>query len=60
MTKELLTVERRTAVQLRDDGKISDEVLRRLERELDLSEARLSLSSYAEHTRNPGDGRKHL
>ena len=41
MEQELLRVERRTAIRLRDEGRINDEVLRRLERELDLSEARL-------------------
>jgi len=41
---ELLRVERKTAVQLRNDGRINDEVLRKLEHELDLSETRLTLS----------------
>jgi plasmid maintenance system antidote protein VapI len=36
-----LRVERDTALRLREEGKVSDEVLRRLERELDLTEARL-------------------
>lgn len=40
-TRELLQVERRTAVQLRNDGRINDEILRRLERELDLGEAKM-------------------
>ncbi|HVI23582.1 MAG TPA: cation:proton antiporter, partial [Myxococcales bacterium] len=39
--RELLRVERDTALRLREEGKVSDEVLRRLERELDLTEARL-------------------
>jgi len=39
--RELLRTERQTALRLRDEGKVSDEVLRRLERELDLTEARL-------------------
>jgi CPA1 family monovalent cation:H+ antiporter len=38
---EALRVQRRTAVQLRNRGQISDELLRELERELDLDEARL-------------------
>jgi len=38
---EALRVQRRTAVQLRNQGQISDELLRELERELDLDEARL-------------------
>ena len=39
--RELLQAERKTALRLRDEGKVSDEVVRRLERELDLTEARL-------------------
>jgi CPA1 family monovalent cation:H+ antiporter len=42
LSRELLGVERKTAVQLRNQRRISDEVLRELERELDLSEERLS------------------
>jgi monovalent cation/hydrogen antiporter len=42
--KELLREERKTAVRLRNDGRINDEVLRKLEHELDLSETRMSLS----------------
>jgi hypothetical protein len=34
-----LRIERQTAIQLRDEGKINDEVLRQLEHELDLREA---------------------
>jgi hypothetical protein len=34
-------VERRTIIQLRDEYVISDEVLRRIQRDLDLAEARL-------------------
>jgi len=34
-------VERETAIRLRDEHRISDDVLRQLERELDLTEARL-------------------
>ncbi len=41
---ELLRVERKTAVWLRNEGRITDEVLRRIEHELDLSETRLALS----------------
>ncbi len=37
---ETLEVERTTLIRLRDDGLIGDEVQRRLERELDLTEAR--------------------
>jgi CPA1 family monovalent cation:H+ antiporter len=39
LSLEALRVERETAVRLRDEGRISDDVLRRIERELDLSEA---------------------
>jgi monovalent cation/hydrogen antiporter len=39
ISRELLRVERCTAVQLRNDGAIDDETLRQLERELDLREA---------------------
>jgi CPA1 family monovalent cation:H+ antiporter len=42
VSRDLLRVERRTAVRLRSQRRISDEVLRELEHELDLSEARLS------------------
>jgi|KBSMisStandDraft_5_1062788.scaffolds.fasta_scaffold41198_3 CPA1 family monovalent cation:H+ antiporter len=41
---ELLRLERKTALQLRNEGRINDEVLRKLEHELDLSETRLALS----------------
>jgi CPA1 family monovalent cation:H+ antiporter len=36
-----LRVERAAAIRLRDEGKINDNVLRRLERELDLNESRI-------------------
>jgi CPA1 family monovalent cation:H+ antiporter len=42
MSRELLNVERQTAVRLRKERRISDEVLRELEHELDLNEARLA------------------
>ena len=41
---ELLRLERKTAVRLRNEGRINDEALRRIEHELDLSETRLQLS----------------
>jgi Na+/H+ antiporter len=41
LSRQLLRVERQTAVHLRNQGNINDEVLRQLERELDLSETRL-------------------
>jgi monovalent cation/hydrogen antiporter len=42
---EALRVERETAIRLRDEGRINDGVLRRIERELDLTESRLVLVS---------------
>jgi CPA1 family monovalent cation:H+ antiporter len=42
LTLEVLRVERETAIQLRDEGRINDEVLRRIERELDLTESRIT------------------
>jgi monovalent cation/hydrogen antiporter len=41
LSRELARVERETAIRLRDEGRISDEVLRQIERELDLTEAGL-------------------
>jgi CPA1 family monovalent cation:H+ antiporter len=38
----MVAAERETFVQYRDDGRIDDEVLRRVMRELDLEEAMLS------------------
>jgi monovalent cation/hydrogen antiporter len=43
LSREILQVKRRAAVQLRNQGRINDELLRRIERELDLDETRLSL-----------------
>jgi len=40
LTQELRALERSTAVMLRNEDKINDELLRTIERELDLSEAR--------------------
>lgn len=42
LSREFLDIERNTAVRLRDEGRINDEVLRQLEHELDLSETRLN------------------
>lgn len=39
LQRSLLQIERQTALRLRDEGKINDEVLRQLEHELDLREA---------------------
>jgi monovalent cation/hydrogen antiporter len=44
LMREMVRVERRTAVHLRNDGEINDELLRRLERELDLEEAQLTIA----------------
>jgi Na+/H+ antiporter len=40
---ELLHAQRRTLVRLRDEGKIADEAMHRIERDLDLEESRLEL-----------------
>lgn len=40
LTRDTVRVERETAVRLRNEGRINDQVLRRIERELDLSESR--------------------
>jgi len=40
LSRELLQVERRTAIRLRNEGRINDELLRQLERELDLADSR--------------------
>ena len=41
LEQEALTVERRTIIRLRDEYVINDEVLRRIQRDLDLAETRL-------------------
>ena len=43
LSRETLRVERQAAVRLLSEGRIDDELLRRIERELDLSEIRLEL-----------------
>jgi len=43
LLKELIQIERHTAVSLRNQGRLNDEALRRIEHELDLTEIRLSL-----------------
>ena len=40
---ELLVAQRRTLIRMRDEGKIGDEVMHRIERDLDLEESRLEL-----------------
>ena len=42
LSRKLLKVERQTAIRLRYERRISDELLRELERELDLSESRFT------------------
>jgi CPA1 family monovalent cation:H+ antiporter len=44
LSREALRIERETAVRLRNEGRINDEALRRIERELDLSESRLTVA----------------
>ncbi len=44
LSLETLRIERETAIRLRNEGRINDEVLRRIERELDLSESRLAIA----------------
>jgi CPA1 family monovalent cation:H+ antiporter len=43
LRQELLGAEREALLQLRDEGRISDRVRRRVERDLDLEEARLEI-----------------
>ena len=45
-SRGLIDVERQTAIRLRNEGRISHEFLRRLERELDLGAARLTRTQY--------------
>jgi len=40
LSRELIQVERRTAIRLRNEGRINDDLLRQIERELDLTESR--------------------
>ena len=43
LRRELLEAERAAIVQLRRDGRISDDVMRRIERDLDLEDSRLDV-----------------
>lgn len=45
LMRELASLERQTAIRLRNQGRISDELLRQLEYELDLTETKYSLAS---------------
>jgi CPA1 family monovalent cation:H+ antiporter len=40
LSLEVFRIERETVIRLRDEGRINDEVMRRIERELDLAESR--------------------
>jgi CPA1 family monovalent cation:H+ antiporter len=43
LRRELLEAERAAIVELRRDGRISDDVMRRIERDLDLEDSRLDV-----------------
>jgi CPA1 family monovalent cation:H+ antiporter len=43
LVRELLEAQRATLIALRDSGKINDEIMRRIERELDLEDSRLEI-----------------
>ena len=43
LLRELLRAQRRTLIRLRDEGKIGDEVMHRIEHDLDLEESRLEV-----------------
>jgi hypothetical protein len=43
LVRELLEAQREVLIGMRDRGEINDEVLRRLERELDLEDSRLEI-----------------
>jgi CPA1 family monovalent cation:H+ antiporter len=45
VSRTLLEVERQAALRLRNDGKLTDEALREMERELDLNETRLNVAA---------------
>ena len=46
---DAMQVERTTLIRLRDEGEIDDEVLRTLQRELDLAESRMHTGSNHAH-----------
>ena len=48
-TLAVLQVERETLIRLRDEGQIDDEVMRTLQRELDLTESRMHSGSLLLH-----------
>ena len=41
MRRELITVERASLLALRNDGRVAQDVVRKVERDLDLDEARI-------------------
>ncbi|MCA1688785.1 MAG: Na+/H+ antiporter, partial [Actinobacteria bacterium] len=43
LMRELLRAQRRTLIELRNEGRIGDEAMHRIERELDLEESRLEI-----------------
>ncbi len=43
LMREVLRTQRRRLIQLRDEGKIGDEAMHRIERDLDLEESRLEM-----------------
>ena len=45
----VLQVERETLIRLRDEGQIDDEVMRVVQRELDLTESRMHSGSFLPH-----------
>ena len=52
LSRELLGVERQTAVRLRDERRMGDELLRQIEHEIDLEETRLAAKAKAKPRRN--------
>ncbi|MGA2600993.1 MAG: Na+/H+ antiporter [Bryobacteraceae bacterium] len=48
LSRALLEVERQTALRLRDEGRVTDELLREMEHELDLNETRLMAAAKGE------------
>jgi CPA1 family monovalent cation:H+ antiporter len=53
LQRDLIQVERRTILELRDRGAINDKTLRNIQRDLDLEELRLSLGAHREHRARP-------
>ncbi len=44
LLRDAVRVQRETALRMRDEGRMDDDILRRIERELDLAESRISIS----------------